>query len=1342
MGKTKSNNSDGEQYNHEMIEEAIRKDWASTGLYDTPEGVTKENKYYILPQLPYPSGSGLHVGHAEVYTSCDIFARFMRMKGKKVLQVMGWDAFGLPAENFAIKTNIHPRINTDKAIDNFREQISKMGVSVDWNREVGSHNPGYYKWTQWFFKLMYDQGLAYRKNQAVNWCESCKTVLANEQVVEGACERCDTEVIQKNMEQWFLEITKYADRLKEDLDKIDWPEETVKRQRDWIGKSKGANVNFKCKVQHLDLFFSTSNKAKVKRLKKILDKTDLKYTLYTADDLDIESLNIKEDGDLESNAKKKALAYFDKVNMPVVAVDTGLFIEDEHIDPVTVKRNALEGKKETELSQEEIGKLMNSYYKSIAAKHGGEVEAYFKDVFAFVFPGGRVQIAEIRRPIVITDKPKGELDIYMPIRNLYKTKATGKYVIEYGDKGFDLEFEEYFKVFKDVFSYNLEVFTTRPDTLYGATFMVIAPEHELIERLGSTIQNYKEVKKYVEQARLKSELERQQQEKEKTGVRIRGIYAINPVTKERIPIFVADYVLITYGTGSIMGVPAHDERDFEFALKYDLSIIPVIDFEKDEYICFIKKEWRKNYQDFLKEAEKLGTKFLKKGKNKSLLSIKSNDLKNFIKLVRDTSQDGSWLDLVGKEYIVVWEDGEVEYVKRFINEKDVFDRQKDTEPDVREFNNVWEMLFNSTEYKDYVCYSGRGKIINSEDWNGWKYPDDFDKVLDYIEEKGIGKRNTIFKLRDWSVSRQRFWGAPIPMLIKELKNEDSVELNEVYKSSPEKVVQMHAWDSDPQAHFHSWVEKKLEKKGIKCVTPQLPKPVKPNFNEWVQTGADLLYENSENSILVGRSLSVWSALKVAEKKKLRKLILLCPTLNIDSWYKRIEDVVDKKDVAESIINFVKNNKINFEAVERNVGEVVFFLSTDDPYIPLSETEEYIQKIFPCARIRRFRESGHFDAESGYNTFPELIEEIEKSVRLDLKKVKQEDLPVLLPDDVDFKPTGQSPLTYSDSFQEDVEKIYGKGWRREVDTLDTFMCSSWYYYRYLDPNNDEAFASKESLKKWMPVDFYIGGPEHVNGHLLYSRFFTKVLYDAGYIDFDEPFKFHRHQGMILGEDNRKMSKRWGNVVNPTDVVNKYGADTLRVYEMFMGPLEQTKAWSDSAVRGVRRFLQRVYDYSQKVIDNESNSNEEEIKVRIDQLIKKISEDTKELKFNTAIAEFMKFMNFAEDNKVDIGTWKKFMLVLAPYAPFITEYIWKKLLGNKDSIHLEEWPQYDEKLLSSQKITIAVQVMGKTRGEILIDPEEKKEDAVNIAENHENVSKYLKDGYKKAIYVKGKIINFVI
>ena len=949
-----------EQYDHKKIEKKWQAIWEEKGLYKAPQTVERSKKKYILPQLPYPSGSGLHVGHAEVYTACDIYSRYCRMKGYTVLQAIGWDAFGLPAENYAIKTNVHPRLSTDTAIENYRRQIRSLGISMDWEREVGSHNPDYYKWTQWFFLLLYEQGLAYRKKQAVNWCESCKTVLANEQVVAGSCERCGTTIIQREMEQWFLNITKYADRLYDDLDKVDWPQETIKRQRDWIGRSEGALIKF-----------SIAN-----------------------------------------------------------------FIPQEQK--------------------------------------------------------------------------------------------------------------------------NIEVFTTRPDTLFGATYIVLAPEHALIPELQDQISNWEEVQEYIHHARHKTDLDRQIQ-KEKTGVRLEGIMAINPGSGEEIPVWIADYVLAHYGTGAIMAVPAHDERDWEFAQTYSLPIRQVIAphyidqgnpprtdkptvprvvvqgvvrnlsdntvlqivwkkqpwktfviggvEEGEDLIEAVKREvyeetGYKNFRSIRKIGWEMRTQWYAAHKNENRFAhmhvfelILENEARDDIAPEEQEKHDITWVP---------------------------FNSIPTSFSPIAEMHGIWPPL-NSQENSPY---EGEGLLINSGEFDGITGNEAKEAII-----RAVGaQKKTTYKLRDWLVSRQRFWGAPIPV---------------VY---------------DPEGTPHP--------------------------------------------------------------------------LTLD------------------------------------------------------------------------------------------------------------DLPVLLPDDVDFKPTGQSPLTYSSDFQKGVEKKYGKGWKREVDTLDTFVCSSWYYFRYLDPKNDKEFASKEALASWMPIDFYLGGAEHVTGHLLYSRFFTKVLYDAGYIAFDEPFQKTLHQGLILGEDHRKMSKRWGNVINPTDMVERFGADTMRIYEMFMGPLEATKPWDMNGMVGVRRFLERVWRMQEKVIDTQAVSD-----ITVERLlhktIKQVTQDLESFKFNTAISSLMilsnKFDTLASIPKLWYNT---LLVILGPFSPHISEELWHNM-SNAGLVHEQSWPEYNSDLLVDEEITIPVQINGKVRATVQCSPDISSEEIQALALAESNVIKWLDNKeIKKILYIPQKVVTIVI
>ncbi|MFA6427485.1 MAG: alpha/beta fold hydrolase [Candidatus Magasanikbacteria bacterium] len=1112
--------------------------WEDQGLFKTPTDATPENKFYILPQLPYPSGSGLHVGHAEVYTACDIYARYQRMIGKKVLQVIGWDSFGLPAENYAIKTNVHPRKSTEDAVNNFRSQIKSLGISVDWDREVGSHNPDYYKWTQWFFLLFYKRGLAYRKKQSVNWCDSCKTVLANDQVKEGHCERCDTLIIQKEMEQWYIKITDYAERLLSDIDKLDWPEETKKRQKDWIGKSEGAIVEFR-------------------------------------------------------------------------------------------------------------------------------------------------------------------------ISN---------------------------------FEFRIDVFTTRPDTLFGATYMVLAPEGKYVQELKDQITNWREVEKYIEITSKKTELDRQVQ-KEKTGVELKGVKAINPATNEEISIFVADYVLATYGTGAIMAVPAHDERDFEFAKKYRLEIrevvCPVFGLEKDDEIKrkVIKSAIIKDGKVLLVQEDE-GWWMLPGGGVQDGESAQQT-------LAREIREETGYQNIEVKDYL-----GRM--VMHYFNPVNKKNKSKDIEcyvvnllsdsQKIAEKNYKWfeledaikvmkespvQELTQETVYLERFidgkkkCVATDGISINSDFLDGLETREAKEKMIQWLEENGVGKRKVQYKLRDWSVSRQRFWGAPIPMLFNEQRS----------TNNKQKFVIIHGLRSSSKNGFKPWLKEELEKQGHTVWSEDLPHADKPNIEEQAQYILDHA-DVDESVVLIGHSLGGTVIYRLLEKlqNKVSKVIFVDPV------------VTDKfNDKERSEVTKSCDWKFDWEKIKNKCDEFVILADDNYPIIKKEDLECLRNKVDGV--LKMVKPLGpHF---SNYEE-TEIIQESEVLTACEvssLKPVPESDLPVLLPDDVDFKPTGQSPLTYSEDFQKGVEKKYGKGWKREPDTLDTFMCSSWYYYRYLDPKNDTAFASPEALKKWMPVDFYLGGPEHVNGHLLYARFFTKVLYDAGYIDFDEPFKVHRHQGLILGPDNRKMSKRWGNVINPTDVVNEFGADTMRMYEMFMGPLEEDKPWDENGVKGIRRFLEKVWNLQEKVIEAEAKNNS--LTTLVHQTIKKVGEDVESLKFNTAIAMLMQFVNvLLKEEKISKTGYSVLIKLLSPFASHMAEELWHKL-GNKDTVATQPWPVYDPGLIKEDTITLAIQINGKLRDTIIVSSDISEEDAKAEALKSEKIQKWLEGKEPtKVIYVKGKLISIVV
>ena len=800
------------KYDHKQVEKKWQDIWDEKQCFHAENDSDKE-KFYALVEFPYPSGQGLHVGHPRSYTALDIVARKKRMQGYNVLYPMGWDAFGLPTENFAIKNHVHPAEVTKKNIARFKSQLKSLGLSFDWSREINTTDPSYYKWTQWIFLQLFKKGLAYKKEMSVNWCTSCKCVLANEEVVNGVCERCGSEVVHKTKSQWMLAITKYAQRLIDDLDDVDYIERVKIQQRNWIGRSTGAEVDFKT----------------------------------------------------------------------------------------------------TE-----------------------------------------------------------------------------------GD--------------------TLTVYTTRPDTLFGATYMVISPEHPMIEQWADKLNNIEDVRAYREEAARKSDFERTELNKDKTGVKLDGVAAINPVNGKQIPIFVSDYVLMGYGTGAIMAVPAHDDRDWEFAKKFGCEIIEVVS---------------------------------------------------------------------GGE-------------------------------------NVQKAAFTA---KDET-----GILVNSDFLNGKTVKDAIPAMIEWLGEKGIGHAKVQYKLRDWVFSRQRYWGEPIPI--------------------------------------------------VKC---------------------------------------------------------------------------DK-----------------------------------------------------C----------------GYVALPE------------------DQLPLELPNVTSYEPTdnGESPLAHMTDWVNTTCPCCGGPAKRETDTMPQWAGSSWYFLRYMDPHNDKALASPEALKYWSPVDWYNGGMEHTTLHLLYSRFWHKFLYDIGVVPTKEPYAKRTSHGMILGENGEKMSKSRGNVVNPDEIVDTYGADTMRLYEMFIGDFEKAAPWSPKSIKGCRRFLERVWALADKVQDGDTYSEQHE--VLMNRTIKKVGEDADNLKANTAIAALMTMLNEFYDKGVNRAEYKTFLALLNPFAPHITEELWQQL-GETGLLSVAPWPTYDEAKTVESTVELAVQVNGKLKCTIKLAADADKQTAIDTAMAEEKVQHAI-EGKQivKQIVVPGKIVNLVV
>lgn len=940
------------QYNHKDIEKKWQQAWDQQGIYKVFDSVPGKENYYTLVEFSYPSGN-LHVGHWYAFAVPDIFARYKRMQGFNVLYPMGFDAFGLPAENAAIKLGEDPKTWTYKHMETMRDQLRSMGAMFDWDREVVSCDPKYYKWTQWMFNEFLKNDLVYRDVTSVNWCPKDQTILANEQVTDGKCERCGTEVVQKNQEQWMLRITKYADRLIDDLDPLDWPNAIKQSQKNWIGRSEGSEIEFAV-----------------------------------------------------SGSEKK-----------------------------------------------------------------------------------------------------------------------------------------------------IKVFTTRADTLFGVTYVVLAPEHELVAELKKGLVNESEIDAYIQAANKKSELDRQQS-KEKTGVELKGVTAVNPANGEVVPVWIADYVLAGYGTGAVMAVPAHDERDFEFAQKYQLPhktvvSISIVDNGDDAP--------RDNVETLNREVVDA---IIENDKGEFLMLKETANGVTKIHFVGGGTEGDPELDALAKEIREETGYTDIEVVERlplhvtnlgfrhtklknqnthgyFFHVKIKSENRVASEAEEGKHELLW---VKKSDVKDLISWphhqmawemflstnravTDQGILIDSGAFNGMTS----EQARKAITEHVGGKLVKTYRLRDWGISRQRYWGVPIPI---------------VY---------------DPEGKAHP--------------------------------------------------------------------------------------------------------------------------------------------------------------------------------------VPAEHLPWLLPTDVDHTPDGTAPLARSRELVERTEKIFGAGWRPEVETMDTFVDSSWYFYRYLDNNNETVFADSEKIKSWMPIDLYMGGAEHTTMHLLYSRFWVKVLHDLGLVDHNEAYVIRRNRGLILGPDGEKMSKSKGNVIDPDEIVNRLGADTVRMYLAFMGPYGTVASfpWDPNGVVGVRRFLERVWAAQDKV---GTEATPESLLRTLHKTIKKVSENIEKFSFNTAISAMMIFLNeLDKQSTIHKDDWKMFLKLLASFAPHMTEELWNSL-GEPQSIHTTDWPKYREELVVDDTVTLGVQVNGKVRAEVTIavDTGEDvvREQVLGLAE----VEKWIEGKpIKKFIYIPKKIISVV-
>ncbi len=1125
-------------YDPKEIESKWQKYWEEKGIFHAKTG-SKKKKFYALVEFPYPSGDGLHVGHVRPYVALDSLARKRRMEGYEVLYPFGWDAFGLPTENYAVKHGIHPEVVTKKNTDNFRQQVKNIGISFDWSREINTTDPAYYKWTQWIFLQLFKNGLAYKAKMDINWCPSCRIGLANEEAIGGVCERCGGPTGKREKEQWMLAITKYADRLDRDLDMVDYPDRVKTQQRNWIGKSEGTRIKFN--IQHSIL----ENDTPWAGVGFLIQDTAGKFLFQRRD---------------MKTARDSGM----------VTPFGGGKHENESPDEC-VKREC----------REELGISLVS-----------DQITFIGDFPSKNTPGETIKMFFVSRVSQRSLKlHEGEEIASLTPKEALLSENVSEFT------------KEVLRFYQSQQERYIEVFTTRVDTIFGCTYVVVAPEHESIKRYEARITNYGEVKKYLDQVKKKTEQDRLDATKEKTGVKLEGIEVINPFTGESVPIFVADYVLGNYGTGAVMAVPAHDERDWEFAKKYVLPmrsvVAPYVVVTGDDAPRSNKEVFRFNAETAIVKHWEKDLYYVVQFKTgqRGFVGGKVEDGENLSEAIqREVMEESGYSDMNVERCLFrhAYARGyksrksreelahEAVFVVRLKSGKrvEIMDHAiKDgiwlAKEDILQSN-----LFSHHRYyfehflKDLDAYTDDGVLVDSGEFTGLHSDEVREKMTAWLEKEGLGKRQTNYKLRDWVFSRQRYWGEPIPLVF--------------------------------------------------C----------------------------------------------AECKK-------------------------RTD--------------NKQRTTNNEGEAL---------------------------------------NPGWVAVPE------------------EELPLKLPVVESYVPTetGESPLAAMEEWVATTCSVCWGPARRETDTMPNWAGSSWYYLRYTDPKNDRALASQEALEYWMKpsvrnaptsadaggVDWYNGGMEHTTLHLLYSRFWHKFLYDIGVVPTAEPYAKRTSHGLILAEGGVKMSKSKGNVVNPDDIVRRFGADTLRVYEMFMGPFEQAVAWSEESIAGARRFLEKVWKLQRTVNKQPTTNNKQTrgndkrlLRIALHKTIKKVSEDIEAMRFNTAISALMILVN--EMEKADSILQEDFetlLLLLSPFAPHMAEELWN-LVGNAESILSAKWPQANQKYLVADEVEVVVQINGKLRARLRVAAGSSQEEVESAARRDALVVKYLEGReIRKTIFVQDRLVNFVV
>ncbi len=1351
---------------HEL-EAKWQRTWEEAGTYVAKTGDPKANqdKFYGLVEFPYPSGEGLHVGHPRSYTAIDLVTRKRRMEGKNVLYPMGWDAFGLPTENFAIKHKIRPADATKKNVANFTRQIKSLGFGFDWTREVDTTDPTYYKWTQWQFLQFVKAGLAYKAKSTINWCPRCKIGLANEEAQGGVCERCGNPVEKREKAQWMIKISKYADRLIDDLKTVDYLDKIASQQVNWIGRSEGAEVLFRV-PRFEKVLVATNNKSKIARVKKLLGAVLPSIQVLSPKEAGIEEIEVKEGSDMKENARIKAAAYAGKTDLPIIGMDTGLYIAGEKLDVATPKRNALEGADESTLSQEEIAKRLDIFYRGIAEKHGGSVEGYWQDFMVLRLPNGTELSEENKRQIILTNERKGEMDLYFPVRGLYKVAANGKYVVDQTeDESVHVELGPLAQAFASICSEEVRVFTTRPDTLFGVTYVTLAPEHALVQQWlkSGKIKNAEAVRAYIEMVKSKTDMERTAETKDKTGVVLEGVFATNPVNGEQVPVWIADYVLAGYGTGAVMAVPAHDERDFAFAEKHGLSVKQVV-------APFIRLSgaYEPRADKETRTRAVVSAIIRRAGTEEYLLQDMADGRRGFTgggveegetieeALRREVREETGYTEMkIVASLGEIWGHGYkpkkdlncLDPDQVFVVEVTGEPQQMRAEEDLTAHQLVWKprsevegfvnLQHHQLAWRLYqsgsTCFTEEGVATTASGFlSGLQTEEAKKAMIAWLEARTTGKAMKTYKLRDWVFSRQRYWGEPIPLVHCE-----------ACAKKKQKALLIHGFSGSAEKGWFPSMKAELEKQGYEVFAPTMSMTGGPTVEAWMTLLQPFMDQLGEDDVVVGHSIGARAAVQLLEQsgKKIGRLVLVAPAIGtypVERYEQRLKDEPQRKADFDFLRDFWQK-PIDWKKVSSLVGSAVVMSSTDDTFI-----QKPTHALFPAGwLLQSYEGRGHFQGPEQ----TELAEHILAHKVTGWIPVPENQLPLTLPEVEIYEPTdtGESPLATIDAWVNTSCPKCGGPATRETDTMPNWAGSSWYFLRYCDPQNDQQFASPEALKYWLPIDLYNGGMEHTTLHLLYSRFWYKFLYDMGYIPGEcgsEPYAMRRSHDMILGEGGVKMSKSKGNVVNPDDVVKEYGADVFRLYEMFIGPYDQKAPWDTNGVEGVRRFLDRVWYvfHEAQVTDKEVPP---ELETLYHQTIKKVTDGIDSLQFNTCVSQLMILANAYQDfGCVPTHQREAFLQVLAPFAPHVTEELWQEE-GKTFSIHRGGWPTYDTSKLVGTTFELVIQVNGKVRDKLTVAQDIGEDEAKKLALASEAVQKWLEGKEpKKVVYVKGRLVSVVV